>query len=49
MGEHYPLENCDKNEHVNIEKRRIVELDCNMNDGGSWFVEHFEELSKTIT
>ncbi len=46
--EHYPLENCEKNEHKDLEKLRIQELECTMNYGESWFVGDFEELAITI-
>lgn len=40
--EHYPLENCDKALHSEVEKQRKLELKCDMNDGPSWYVEEFE-------
>jgi len=46
--EHYPLENCEKKEHTMIEKLRIQERNCNMNDGDSWFVEDFERLASEL-
>ena len=46
--EHYPLENCEKSEHTLIEQRRKKKMNCNMNDGDSWFVEDFEQLSKQV-
>ena len=46
--EHYPLENCEKHEHTGIEAIRKRELNCNMNEGVSWFIEDFERLSQSL-
>lgn len=43
--EHYPLENCDKENHTALESQRKTELKCDMNEGPGWFVEDFERLS----
>lgn len=39
--EHYPLENCAKEQLGTLEAKRISELKCNMNGGQSWHVEEF--------
>lgn len=46
--EHYPLENCSKSCHVDVETQRKIELACNMNDGPSWMVEDFTLLSAEL-
>ena len=46
--EHYPIENCEKSVHSDLERQRIREMNCNMNDGESWFVEDFKRLSQDI-
>jgi hypothetical protein len=46
--EHYPLENCEKSEQTKLEKLRIAELSCNLNDGFSWFVEDFDRLAREL-
>jgi hypothetical protein len=46
--EHYPLENCSKADHTGLEQLRRRELECNMNDHLTWFVEDFERLAKTL-
>ena len=47
--EHFPIENCEKDEHIIIEKLRKKERNCNMNDGPGWFVEDFEMLSAELS
>ncbi len=47
--EHYPLENCEKTEHSTLESLRIRELNCDMNDGQSWFVEDFMRRALELT
>lgn len=46
--EHYPLQNCSKAEQSHVERQLQVQMDCNMNDGPSWFVEDFERLSREL-
>ena len=46
--EHYPLVNCEKSEHTEVEKRQKIELNCDLNDGESWFVEDFARLAEEI-
>jgi hypothetical protein len=45
--EHFPIENCEKSDTV-LERRRMEEHECNMNDGPSWPVEAFDLLSAKI-
>lgn len=45
---HYPLENCEKSEHSIVEGLRKRELDCNLNDGPSWFIEDFDRLGRDV-
>jgi hypothetical protein len=42
------LENCGAHEHTTIERLRKRELDCNMNDGPTWFVEDFATLAEKL-
>jgi hypothetical protein len=42
------LENCEKAEHSMLERQRIAEYQCNMNDGPSWFVDDFARLAKQL-
>lgn len=44
----YPIENCEESELNRIEKKRIIEYKCNMNEGASWYVEEFERKSALI-
>ena len=46
--EHYPLENCSRDEHTILERRRKQESSCNMNDGPSWSIEDFEKLAQAL-
>ena len=46
--EHYPLENCSRDEHTALERLRKQESACNMNDGPSWFIEDFETMAATL-
>lgn len=48
LVEHYPIENCSKEEHLEREKYWRNEHRCNMNEGKSWFVEEFNMLSKEL-
>lgn len=42
------LENCEKAEHSLLEKRRMAEHRCNMNNGPSWLVTDFARLTKQV-
>ncbi|MGB2923792.1 MAG: hypothetical protein WBB82_00650 [Limnothrix sp.] len=46
---HFPIENVEKDQHSKVEKQRTTELDCNMNNQGSWAVEDFQKEAKKIT
>lgn len=46
--EHYPLENCDTESHSVLERQRISEFKCDMNDGPSWYVEEYKRLAASV-
>lgn len=46
--EHYPVENVAKQDLNSRELALINELECNMNDGSTWFIEQFSELSEQL-
>ncbi len=46
--EHYPIENVAKQDLNSRELTLINELECNMNDGSTWFIEQFSELSEQL-
>jgi len=45
---HQPIENCFREELAVTERRRIVEIGCALNDGPSWRIEDFEEISAHV-
>lgn len=45
---HVPLENCSKDQHTTVERARMLENACNLNDGPSWSIEEFERLSRAL-
>jgi hypothetical protein len=46
--EHYPIENVAKQDLNSREVALINEFECNMNDGSTWFIEQFSELSEQL-
>lgn len=46
---HIPLENCSKDEHTAVERARIIEHSCDVNNGPSWDIAEFQALAAQLT
>ncbi len=47
--EHRAIENCVKADHNTLERQRMVDYNCNANDGPTWYVGDFERLARELS